>query len=348
MSLSIFAIDDLEDEDDLDTVDVVPAKKPKLENDHNKNVDGKQVKDGDALFDEDDDLMIAATSTASETETAPKDDEVKIEPKTEEAPTDLTMAQKARMEKNRLKAMSLKQARLQMRPSSSKDQSRDSVTGEKVIHVKEKKVVDSGAGFFIDEEEEEAFDPANVKELPAPILKPDQPVCEECGKDFADSFLFRTFDFVVCDECKETERDGKHELITKTDAKNTFLLKDGDFERREPALKFIVRKNPHNSRWGDMKLFLRSQVEERALEVWGTEEALEKQHAEREAKKEKAKVKKFNKQIKALRMQVRGSLFKKDLSGHTHEFGEEGYDEEEDEYFKECKTCNFVQRYEKL
>jgi len=38
------------------------------------------------------------------------------------------------------------------------------------------------------------------------------------------------------------------------------LLKDEDFDVREPPLKFILRKNPHNERWGDMKLFLKLQV----------------------------------------------------------------------------------------
>ena len=42
--------------------------------------------------------------------------------------------------------------------------------------------------------------------------------------------MLRTFDFEVCDKCKDTEKDGKHELITKTDAKNEFLLKDIDFD----------------------------------------------------------------------------------------------------------------------
>ena len=105
---------------------------------------------------------------------------------------------------------------------------------------------------------------------------------------------------------QDTEKDGKHELITKTDAKSTFLLKDGDLERRnEKPLGFIVRKNPHNPRWGDMKLYLRSQVEELALAVWGSEEALERAHEERDGRREAAKRKKFNKQIKALRMQGR-------------------------------------------
>lgn len=56
------------------------------------------------------------------------------------------------------------------------------------------------------------------------------------------------------------DNDDKHCMITKTDARNEYLLKDVDFEKREPPLKFIVKKNPHNSRWGDMKLYLKLQV----------------------------------------------------------------------------------------
>lgn len=155
------------------------------------------------------------------------------------------------------------------------------------------------------------------------------------------------FNIDVCDKCKETEKDGKHELITKTDAKNQFLLKDMDFDR-EPSLKFIVRKNPHNSRWGDMKLYLRLQVEKKALEVWGSEEALEEEHEKREDRRDHLKVKKFNKKLKALRMQVRGSLYKKDISAHEHEYGEEVYDEDEDMYSRTCKTCDHVHSYEKM
>ena len=61
-------------------------------------------------------------------------------------------------------------------------------------------------------------------------VEPERPICKECEEELADSFLFRTFDLEVCDKCKDTEKDGKHELITKTDAKNEFLLKDFDFE----------------------------------------------------------------------------------------------------------------------
>ena len=54
--------------------------------------------------------------------------------------------------------------------------------------------------------------------------------------------------------------DDKHKLITRTDAKNEYLLKDVDLDKREPILMFISKPNPHNSRWGDMKLYLRLQV----------------------------------------------------------------------------------------
>ncbi|TRY71992.1 hypothetical protein TCAL_03958 [Tigriopus californicus] len=320
MSKSIFAMED----DDEDLVD--PPKPP-------------DTKD-DPLFDDDDDLLEGVAV-----------EEISVPNPTSTPPVPLTMSQKARMERNRLKAKSLKQARLMARPyANNPGSSRDQVTGEKLIRVQEKKLVDSGAGFFIEETSEgsDAIDPSTFVQLPAPIIKPDQPSCLECQENFSDSFLFRTFDISVCDKCKETERDGKHELITKTDAKNTFLLKDVDIDKREPVLKFIIRKNPHNPRWGDMKLFLRSQIEDRALEVWGSEEALERQHDLRDEKKEKTKAKRFNNQIKALRMQVRGSLYKKDLSTHKHEFGEEHYDEKQDDYYQKCQSCEFVKRYEKM
>ena len=97
-----------------------------------------------------------------------------------------------------------------------------------------------------------------------------------------------------------------------------------------------------------MKLFLRLQVEKRALEIWGDEETLENEHEKRETKRDQAKIKKFNKKLKALRMQVRGSLYKKDISVHEHEYGDEIYDEDEDQYSKTCQTCGHVQTYEKM
>ena len=97
-----------------------------------------------------------------------------------------------------------------------------------------------------------------------------------------------------------------------------------------------------------MKLFLRSQVERRALQVWGTEEALEAEHEAREERQVMAKSKKYEKKMKELRKAVRSSLFTKDLSAHIHSFGEEIYNEETDEYSKTCCTCTYTQTYEKM
>lgn len=52
----------------------------------------------------------------------------------------------------------------------------------------------------------------------------------------------------------------KYDLITKTEAKKEYLLKDCDIDLRPPPLRYILGKNPHNSRWGEMKLYLQLQV----------------------------------------------------------------------------------------
>jgi len=52
----------------------------------------------------------------------------------------------------------------------------------------------------------------------------------------------------------------KHKLITKSDAKTKYQLKDVDLDKREPFLGFIVKKNPRHEKWGEMKLYLESQV----------------------------------------------------------------------------------------
>lgn len=85
--------------------------------------------------------------------------------------------------------------------------------------------------------------------------------------------------------------------------------------------------------------------------MWGTEEALEAEHELRETKRDQAKSKKFAKKLKVLRMQVRGSLYKRDIGvavAHEHEFGEEVYNEEDDVYTQTCKTCSFKNTYEKM
>lgn len=141
----------------------------------------------------------------------------------------------------------------------------------------------------------------------------------------------------------------KHSLITKTEAKAQYLLQDCDLDKREPPLKFIMKKNPHNVRWGDMKLYLHIQIEERALQVWGSEDNLRAQHERRVEKREVGKVKKYNKKLKELRMDMRSSLYDRTTkSNHKHEFGAEVYNEEDDNYTRTCLTCPHSETFEKM
>ncbi|KPP69588.1 DNA repair protein complementing XP-A cells-like, partial [Scleropages formosus] len=212
------------------------------------------------------------------------------------------------------------------------------------VCAKVSKIIDSGAGFFIEEEEEEQA-LVKVVHQPAPVIEPDYLLCEECNKPFMDSYLSNNFDLSVCDSCRDSET--KHKLISRTEAKQMYLLKDCDLDLREPVLKFVLRKNPHNPRWGDMKLYLKLQVVKRSIEVWGTEAALQAAKVSREEGREIQKQKRFNKKVKELRRAVRSSMWKKDTSVHQHEYGpEEMLDE--DTYQKVCLTCGHQLVYEKM
>ena len=211
---------------------------------------------------------------------------------------------------------------------------------------------DSGAGFFIEDEGDDDLATANIpelaEELPPPILELNhRPICEDCNKEFDSSFLSRNFDVLVCDSCKSEE---KHGLCTKTEAKGRYLLKDCDLDMRTPILKYILRKNPHNDRWGQMKLYYRPQIIARALEVWKSLDTIEDEKEKRVDNKEKTKQKKFEKRIKELRRAVRTSTWQKVEQAHEHDYDSENetYDEDEDEYSKTCKICGHVLKYEKM
>ncbi|XP_069184416.1 DNA repair protein complementing XP-A cells isoform X2 [Procambarus clarkii] len=260
----------------------------------------------------------------------------------------LTPAQRALMEQKRQQALLLKRDKINRRnPYVNNDEKKDTT---KVVRINNTKLIDSGGGFFIEENEDDLSDDMlaamKVVTEPAPLFEEDRPHCLECDQQFNNSFLFQNFDHPTCDQCRDT--DDKHCLITKTDAKNEYLLKDVDFDQRKPPLKFIVRKNPHNSRWGDMKLYLKLQVEKRALEVWESEEALEEALEKKDKQRESNKQKKYNKKMKELRMSVRSSLYTRASKTHEHEYGEEVYLSDEDEYSRTCTTCGHSYTYDKL
>lgn len=186
--------------------------------------------------------------------------------------------------------------------------------------------------------------------LPQSSLNPiDETVmkeCEECHDEFLRSYLYKNFGARICDSCRDPK--GSHELITRTDAKTKYLLKDCDLDRREPPLRYILKKNPYHSR-GDMKLYLKFQIEERAILVHGSEDKLEAELERREEQRMLKKQKVYDKRMKTLSMQVRSSLYKRDIGPHEHEYGEAVcLDEDKDLYQKKCKTCGHCWEYEDM
>jgi DNA-repair protein complementing XP-A cells len=172
--------------------------------------------------------------------------------------------------------------------------------------------------------------------------------CMECSKPLFDSILWERFCYAVCDSCRDDQ--GKHKLIARTEAKNEYLLKDCDFDIRKPPLRFISKKNPHNPRYGDMKLYLKVQVEQRALDVYGSFDDLEEARSARIANREVVAEKRFERKIKEMRKEVRGfSHIKIDVGApHEHEYGEESYDAKKDSYSKDCRICKYRLTYEKM
>ncbi|XP_051499157.1 DNA repair protein complementing XP-A cells [Apus apus] len=279
----------------------------------------------------------AGPAPAEEQQQQQEEEEAAAAPAASERPP-LSAAALAKMERNRRRALALRQARLAARPYPAAGGARGPP-----------KVVDTGGGFFLEEAAEAAeAGPGAAERIvhpPAPVIEFDYLICGDCGKEFMDSYLMQHFDWATCDNCRDAE--DKHKLITRTEAKEEYLLKDCDLDKREPVLRFIVKKNPHNSRWGDMKLYLKLQVIQRSLEVWGSEESLQEAKELRRDSREKMKQKKFDKKVKELRRAVRSSLWKKDTSIHEHEYGpEENIDE--DTYKKTCTVCGHELTYEKM
>ncbi|KAG8181851.1 hypothetical protein JTE90_003998 [Oedothorax gibbosus] len=259
---------------------------------------------------------------------------------TSDSKPELTATQLQRMKKNREKALQLRKARIA-----------NLANAEKAVSSKEASTVsrprDTGAGFFAEDDAEDAVNPEDkpIHNTPAPLFSCDRPICIECNEEFSDSYLQLHFDVHVCDSCRDN--DGAHMLISKTDAKKEYLLKDCDFDKREPPLRFILRKNPHNKH-GNMKLYLRLQVENRAMEIFGTEDAIEeiKEHKEEATLKRKKRA--FDKKVKTLRMEVRSSLYRKKDNSHTHTFGPDVYNEKKDVYIKTCTSCGHEIEFEQI
>ena len=96
--------------------------------------------------------------------------------------------------------------------------------------------------------------------------------CENCRTAAAAPKFFEAFGVKACFDCQRADKaeGGRYQLITKTKARDEYLLT----EAQCGALGCIKKPNPHDARYGEMRLYLRAQVAAAALASWGSEEGL--------------------------------------------------------------------------
>lgn len=244
----------------------------------------------------------------------------------------LTAAQRARAERQRQRARALREARPAARapaapapPAAPRD---------------------TGGGFLLEDEPAPPRAPAHP---PAPLAHRSlRPACLDCGRALAHSYLLDAFDHPVCDDCRDDE--DAHALLTRTEAKERYLLRDCDLDAREPPLRCVRRRNPHRAHYSDMRLYLRAQVAERALLVWGGEEALEAERAARAERRAKAARTAERRRLRELRLAARSSLLRvRGAAPHEHAWGPERLlDAAADLYSRACAGCGHVETYEKM
>lgn len=221
---------------------------------------------------------------------------------------------------------------------------------------------DTQAGFLLDEEDEEndvgrTDDGAPERER-VQLLYEDEPppepgqaahVCLDCRRRFHESQLMKQFGHPVCNACRDMEkqRGGRYALVTKTEAKDEYLLRDIDLDGTGDGLRYIETKNKQHETWGNVYLYLRCQVEERSFARYGGEDGLDAEHERRDEARMAKKQRKHVKEMKRMREETR-VVSKISRVKHEHTFGDEVYLEDTDQWKKTCTECNFALVYEKL
>lgn len=128
-------------------------------------------------------------------------------------------------------------------------------------------------------------------------------ICESCNSSaiMIDTEIYENFGVIVCFKCKDT--DDLYGIITKTQARNEYILTDEELADSS-LLPSISRKNPHNPRWTDMKLYLRRQVRDFAIRKHGSEDAIKEALANRNESRTDRKSKQFLKKLKGKQYQM--------------------------------------------
>ncbi|KAF2106789.1 XPA protein C-terminus-domain-containing protein [Lophiotrema nucula] len=180
--------------------------------------------------------------------------------------------------------------------------------------------------------------------------------CRECSSLEIDWKWQDVFGIGVCNRCKDEVPD-KYSLLTKTEAREDYLLTDPELKDEE-LLPHLERPNPHKTNWNNMQLFLRLQVEAYAFspQKWGSPEALDVEYEKRSKIAKERKEKKFKNKLDELKKRTRVEAYKRAKMGgggsaqfgdkirgigdkHVHEWGRSLLNPETGMMKKRCEEC---------
>ncbi|KAJ5981045.1 DNA repair protein rad14 [Penicillium waksmanii] len=154
--------------------------------------------------------------------------------------------------------------------------------------------------------------------------KSQQKTCRECGSLEIDWKWEEMLHCCICHACKDKFPE-KYSLLTKTEAKEDYLLTDPEL-RDEELLPRLEKPNPHKSTWNNMMLYLRYQVEEYAFssKKWGSTEALDAEFERREEDKKKRREAKFKTKLQDLKKRTRVEAYRRNRQGASGgQFGDD-------------------------
>ncbi|KAI8143727.1 XPA protein C-terminus-domain-containing protein [Fennellomyces sp. T-0311] len=282
----------------------------------------------------------------------------------------LTPEQKQRIEENKAKALEKLKRKATNETQDRNDQQQKPLPKRarwtKYYEYDLSTMVDSKGGFLVEESKEDQLVQARKEQATklSPFIRShaqftpcfvaisadpsENPKCRDCQSMDVDPIFYQVFKISVCPACKEKYPE-RYSLITKTEAKEDYLLTDPELRDTE-LLPHWSKPNPRKSTWNNMMLYVRYMVEEYAFKKWGSEEGLDAEYERREAQKKDKKDKKFKEKLADLRRRTMTSNWerKRQQGPHKHVFGTPVDDPDTGVTTETCQECGLTVESEEL
>ncbi|KAJ2726459.1 DNA repair protein rad14 [Coemansia sp. Benny D115] len=277
--------------------------------------------------------------------------------------TELTEEQQARIEANRQRALEKRKQAGQPTPQQATPvteqplkKQRPSKMSSGYYDYNLTTMRDTRAGYLEEPQQdspEKKRRVVDINEIPYAPDPDECPICCECDSMDLDLVYLKVFKIMVCKSCIESIPD-KYSLLTKTEAKDDYLLTDSELRDRE-LFPVWEKANPHKSTWNNMLLYLRKHLEEFAIRKWGSLEGLDREFERRVDEKRARKEKKYKQSVADLRRRTRVEEWEKNHrqklkleQEHEHVFESTGDDTEDGGVEQRCTVCGLVVEVEEL